>query len=128
VAKGTATGKIEAIAFQGAAYLVVTGEDASFTGVRPARPFDPARGSGAFELAARFHQLTVKDAAFDGGFADPAKSARQATAFGGGVRWYLDRNVKLVADFEHTTFAGGAASGGDRPSENLVIGRVQTVL
>ncbi len=45
-------------AWQVAASFVLTGEKAAFTAVTPAKPFDPAKGQwGAFELAARVHQL-----------------------------------------------------------------------
>ena len=40
------------------------------------------------------------------------------------MNWYLARAIKLVADYEHTTFAGGTATG-DREAENFVVTRVQ---
>lgn len=121
VAKGATRGRIDATSWQAALSWVVTGEAAGFNGV------NPAAGYGAFEVAARYEELVVDSAAFTDGFADAAKSAKRARAFGGGVRWYLGRNIKVLVDFEHTDFEGGAATG-DRAGENVVETRVQTVL
>jgi phosphate-selective porin OprO/OprP len=112
-------------AWQVAASWLVTGEKATSTGVKPHRAFDPGRGQwGAFELAARVHQLKIGADAFDLGFADIKKSARQATAWGVGLNWYFNRNIRYVVDFEHTRFDGGAATG-DRENENVFFFRAQ---
>ena len=50
-----------------------------------------------------------------------------ALAVGGGVRWNAVRGVRVYVDFEHTSFDGGAAAGADRPAEDVVLTRVQTV-
>jgi phosphate-selective porin OprO and OprP len=100
-------------------------EPASFSGVRPKRPFDPAAGAwGAVELAGRVNGLTVDDTAFTLGFADATRSARKASAWAVGLNWYLNRNVKFVTTYERTTFEGGARSG-DRPAENALFFRAQ---
>jgi hypothetical protein len=41
-----------------------------------------------------------------------------------GLNWYLARAIKVVVDYEHTTFTGGTAAG-DREAENFVVTRVQ---
>ena len=41
-----------------------------------------------------------------------------------GVNWYLAKAIKVVVDYEHTTFTGGTATG-DREPENFVATRVQ---
>ena len=41
------------------------------------------------------------------------------------VNWYLTKQVKVSVNYEHTTFEGGAADGGDRPSEDFVVTRFQ---
>ena len=46
-------------------------------------------------------------------------------ALGLGVNWYLTKQVKVSVNYEHTTFAGGAADGADRPSEDFVVTRFQ---
>ncbi len=118
------------MAWQLAISWVLTGERASYKGVSPASNFDPAAGTwGAFEVAARYTELTVDDEAFDLGYADPLRSARQARAWAAGLNWYLNKNLKAQLNFEQTAFEGGArtVSGdeADRETENLVVSRVQ---
>lgn len=127
---GTAvrSGTIDTTAWQLAASWFMTGEEASFRGFKPNSVFSIDKDTwGAFELAARYHQLTVDDRAFDGGlnsYADPAVSARKATGYSLGLNWYLNQNVKWVLNYEHTSFEGGAPGGGDRPDEQAVLTRV----
>jgi len=65
IAKGTANARLENSAWQVAGSLVLTGEKASYFGVAPAKPFDPAKRQwGALEIAARISQLEVDDDAF----------------------------------------------------------------
>ena len=35
--------------------------------------------------------------------------------------------VRLMLDYDSTTFTGGAKGGGDRPDEDLLMSRVQFV-
>jgi phosphate-selective porin OprO/OprP len=127
---GTAvrSGTVDSTAWQLAASWFLTGEEASFRGFKPNSVFAVGKdGWGAFELAARYHQLSIDGAAFDGGaasFADPAVSARKATGYTLGLNWYLNQNLKWVLNYEHTTFEGGAPDGGDRPDEQAVLTRV----
>ena len=105
--------------------IALTGDKASYAGVRPAKPFDPSKGQwGALEVAARVHQLELDKGAVDAGAIDPTKSARKLSAWGAGLTWSLTRNVKLLADFDHVSFEGGAAAG-DRESENVFLARTQ---
>ncbi|HEY6549293.1 MAG TPA: porin, partial [Vicinamibacteria bacterium] len=102
-----------------------TGDKASFAGARPKKPFDPSKGQwGALELAARVHQFEVGAEAIDAGLIDPSKSVREISAWAVGLNWSLTRNIKQVADYEHVSFKGGAASG-DRESENVIFIRTQ---
>lgn len=122
---GTSTVKKKLVndAWQVAASFVLTGENASYKGVSPKNPFDPVIGRwGAVELAARYSRLKVDDDAFPV-FADIRKSAREAKSWAGGVNWHLNRNVKIVADYEQTTFTGG--NTGDRESEKVILSRFQ---
>ncbi len=90
---------------------VLTGEDASYTGVIPKQPFDVKAGTlGAWEVALRIARLDIDSAAFPV-FADPAASVHSATCYGVGVNWYLSRNLKLQVDVEDTRFDGGAPNG-----------------
>lgn len=126
VANGRSSDTLRNEAWQVAASWVLTGETPSLRGVRPANPFDPANGAwGAFELKARIGELTIDDAAFSGGFAQAARSAKSAEAAGVGLNWYLTRNAKFSLDYEQTTFEGGAADNADRPDEKVVIARAQ---
>ncbi len=112
-------------AWQTAASYVLTGEKASFKGVKPKNSFKPSEGKwGAVEVAARYNELRVDTDAFPL-FASATQSARRARAFGGGVNWYLNDNVKAVVGYEHTLFAGGAAAGANRPSEKVVQTRLE---
>jgi phosphate-selective porin OprO/OprP len=119
---------VDTTAWQLAASWFLTGEEASFRGFRPNSVFAVGKdGWGAFELAARYHQLSIDGAAFAGSaasFADPAVSARKATGYSLGLNWYLNQNVKWVLNYEHTSFEGGAPGGGDRPDEQAVLTRV----
>ncbi len=116
-------------AWQVAFHWFVTGEEEAYRGFTPGTVFSPANGTwGAFELVARYHELDVDDDAFAGGansFADPATQASKASAWGLGASWYLNQNVKIVLDFDHTTFDGGAAGGANRGDEEVLLSRVQ---
>jgi phosphate-selective porin OprO/OprP len=113
-------------AWQTTATFALTGEKASYSGLRPTEAFEPGKGKwGALELAARVNGLEIGTEAFNEGLVEPAKSIRKAFAWAVGVNWYLNRNVKQVVDFERTTFTGGAADGTDRPAENAFFIRTQ---
>jgi phosphate-selective porin OprO/OprP len=118
--------QISGSAWEATASVCLTGEAASYAGVRPEKPFDPSKGHwGALELAARVHGLELGREAFDGGVVDGAKSAREVFAWAVGVNWSLTRNVKQVVDFERATFTGGGADGADRAPENAIFIRTQ---
>ncbi|MCE9612647.1 MAG: OprO/OprP family phosphate-selective porin [Lentisphaerae bacterium] len=124
VTRGPATTSLANEAWQIAAAWVLTGESASYKGVTPDHPFAPAEGHwGAFELTARYGELTVDDAAFPE-LADISKSARAVQAWGVGLNWYLNRNLKAVVDYDVSTFDGGAPTG-DRPDEQALFTRLQ---
>jgi len=114
-------------AWQIAASYVLTGENASYKGVVPRSDFGPGEGGGwgAFEVAARYHELSVDPDIFDTGFASPLTSAEAARAWGVGLNWYLNRWVKLMLDYDRTAFDGGGPAGGDRPTESVVFVRWQ---
>jgi phosphate-selective porin OprO/OprP len=117
---------LDASAWQATATFVLTDDKASYSGLRPtSRPFDPSKGHwGALELVARVHGLELDAASVDNGLVDPTKSVREISAWAVGLNWSLTRNVKQMADFEHVSFKGGAASG-DRESEKTFFIRTQ---
>jgi phosphate-selective porin OprO/OprP len=52
-------------------------------------------------------------------------AARLARAYGVGLNWYLNQNLRWSFNYEHTRFEGGAASGGNRPDEQALFTRFQ---
>jgi len=113
-------------AWQIAASYVITGEAASYRGVVPVKPFRGSEGGrGAWEVAARYHELSVDDEIFDEGFASRTQSAENARAWTVGVNWYMNPFVKLSLNFDQTFFEDGGSDGGDRPTESAVLSRFQ---
>jgi phosphate-selective porin OprO/OprP len=111
-------------AWQASGSYFLTGEHAGFRGPTPKKPFDLQAGTfGAIELAARYGELDIDDDAFPL-FANPASAASKARGLGLGVNWHLNKQIKVVLSYEHTTFEGGAADG-DRASEDFVVTRFQ---
>ena len=124
--KPTVTARLENSAWSVTGSWLLTGEDATYGNVTPKSFFVPSAGKwGALQLVARVNRLDVDAATFSGGFADAAKSVRQATAWGAGINWIWNSNVKLVLDYERTRFKGGAAGAADRPTEKSVQTRLQ---
>ena len=124
--KGTTHTTLTNTAWDIAGSVVLTGEKASYGGVKPRRAFDPAAHAfGAVELAARYGELRVGDDAFTAGLADAAKAPRKSSELGLGINWYLSENLKYQLNLEHTTFEGGAAAGANRPAENAFLFRAQ---
>jgi phosphate-selective porin OprO/OprP len=124
---GRRTATLDTSAYQLATSWFLTGEEASYRGFKPINVFSLANHTwGAFELVARYHVLDPDDDAFLGGsasFADPTVSARKATAYGLGLNWYLNENLKWVLDYEQTRFDGGAANDADRADEKVFLTR-----
>ena len=117
-------------AWQIEAGWVLTGEDASYKGVSPKKNFDPHHGGwGAFELVGRYGVLDVDNDVFKGSrpFASAATSATKARAWGVGLNWYLNKNVRLALNYFQTDFAGG--DKGSNPvtqrNEKAFLTRVQ---
>jgi len=104
---------------------VLTGERATPRGVTPRNALDVAKGSwGAIELTARYHTLTLDDLVVPI-FVSSANTANQASAWDAGVNWYLNRAVKLTAEYEETRFEDGGAATGVRPIERAMLTRFQ---
>jgi phosphate-selective porin OprO and OprP len=108
----------------------ITGEEAAFRGFTPGSTFQPGKpGHGAWELVARYHELDIDDDAFAGGalsFANPLTAVSRISAYGVGVNWYPWNTVKLSANYELSSFEGGAALGtavADRADERAFFTR-----
>jgi phosphate-selective porin OprO/OprP len=124
VTRGGAAADLQHTSWQAAASWVIAGGEASYRGVNPKQVFDPASHTwGAFEIAARYSKLDLDDKTFPL-FANPASSPRSAAAWAVGLNWYLNKNVRVMLDYERTRFDGGAA-GGDREDENILFSRFQ---
>lgn len=130
----TYTENLNHTAYNVVAGWVVTGENATWKGVTPRAPLDPANGTwGAVEVVARASQLKLDDDTFynttyANGVASRAASVSRATAFGVGVNWYWSRQVKFSGSYEHTTFQDGAGTDNaptDRETERFVNARLQ---
>jgi phosphate-selective porin OprO and OprP len=114
-------------AWQVQAGFMLTGEDESYYGVKPARNFNPAEGGwGAWEIKARVGGLGVDDDLFKDKFASDTTSAETATEYGGGFNWYLNSNVKLDFEYLWTAFYKGATHG-DHPGEGAFLSQAQIV-
>jgi phosphate-selective porin OprO and OprP len=112
-------------AWQAAASIALTGENASYKGLIPASPFDPFKGTwGAFEVAGRYNEIDFDSDSFPV-FANPALSVGRAQGWTAGLNWYLNRYVRVMANFDHTWFNGGRANFRDRKSEDTILTRLQ---
>lgn len=116
-------------AYQVQATYVLTGEKKGLGATAPRKNFDPRNhGWGAVELAARIGDFSVERGIYDYGFAASGITPRRAREWAGGVNWYLNRAVKIACDYGHTNFGGGAAAGGNRPAERVILTRLQIYL
>ena len=131
VRNGTHSADLQNTAWEIAGGWVLTGEDATFNGVAPRHPFNPRNGDwGALQLVARYAELDVDKAAFPN-FANPAVSASEAHAWGVGLNWYLNKNIRVNTSYSRTTFTGGGSAGTTAPAavtqhpEDVFFTRVQ---
>ena len=120
------TERAYASAWQIAGAWVITGENTSWRGVLPSRPFDIATGElGAFEIAARYSRLDLDPDLFDGDvFLDGAKYPEATEEWTIGLNWHLNRFVKLAFNYEHIDFTSPAGNP-DKPSEGVFLTRLQ---
>ena len=111
-------------AWQASGSFFLTGEKAGFRSPTPKKVFDPTqKGFGALEVVARYGELDVDDDAFPI-FASPTSSITKERSAGVGLNWYLNKQIKVAVNYEHTTFDGGAADG-DRKAEDFLVTRFQ---
>ena len=123
VRQGTVQDTVQNRAWQVSTSYVLTGERAA-PRIVPHRALDPKSGGwGAVELTARYHTLEL-DKDFLTRWSTAAIGVEWARAWDAGVNWYLNRGVKLTAEYQEVRFRGGATDG-DRPTERGVLTRVQ---
>ncbi|HZV61908.1 MAG TPA: porin [Methylophilaceae bacterium] len=130
VARGGNEDTLEHDGWQLAGTYVLTGEENSFKGITPKRPFDLDKGQwGAWEVALRYSELNVDDAAFDDAaaarFASATSTTESAESWAAGVNWYLNKFVKLQTTFEQTKFDSAFANVRDRDTERVLFSRFQ---
>jgi phosphate-selective porin OprO/OprP len=124
VSRAATSAKLKHRAWQLAGSFTLTGEPASYRGLSPKKSFDQATGVwGSFEVVARYNVLEIDKDSFPV-FSNPQSSAQKASAWAAGLNWYLNRNVKIMLNYEQTAFKGGAASG-DRQDEKAFLTRFQ---
>lgn len=118
---------------------VLTGENNSFTAIKPKSNFDPsARTWGAFQAAARYSQMDLDANNFKNFgtskapsylLADPRASVSKAQSWELGLNWLLNENVKIMTNYQQTYFTGGASNnqGGviNRQMEKAFLTRFQ---
>lgn len=82
-------------------------------------------GIGAWMVSARYAGMLIGEGAYAGvaasQLANPANTARTAQDFGLSVNWYPVPNLKVMLDYDHTTFS----DGGYGPTEHALVTRVQ---
>jgi phosphate-selective porin OprO/OprP len=118
---------------------VLTGEDNTFQSVKPRTAFDPEHGHwGALQLVSRWSELDVDADSYRNlgstikpfYLLDPGKSISHASSWALGTNWFLNRNFRIMAEYEQTYFKGGAGSLGNvlnRPMEKVFGTRFQLV-
>ena len=127
VVKKTTSGTLRNAAWGVTGSVVLTGEKNTYNGVRLRNSFEPAKGFrhiGAVELAVRTSQVRIDNGAFPI-FASPKTAARQATEYGIGINWYLNRFVKLSTDYEHTRFDMATSTAPPLHDEKVLMNQVQ---
>lgn len=108
---------------------VLTGEDATYTGVTPSKRFDPAAGTwGAFQVAARVSHLDIDDDVFPV-FAAAATNASQVDSFGLGLNWFMTNSVTLMVNYLQSSFETEIAPTAMllKTGEKALITRLQVV-
>lgn len=139
VTLGTNHRSLDHDAWQATVSYILTGEEASYGGVRPNQPFNPnSNGWGAWELVARYNEMNLDSQTFVGtngvlgsanSLADYKTKAKSAQAWGVGLNWYLNNYTRFTLDYEQTGFdwgnGGTATNPLDRPDEKSMIGRLQ---
>lgn len=104
---------------------VLTGEQASYSGVIPRRPFGIRSGGwGAWQIVGRYEELHVDSGAFPT-YASPATSASDAHAWSAGLNWYLNNDLRANVSFSRTVFTGGGGGTVTGQSENVLFTRMQ---
>ena len=106
---------------------VLTGENASYDGVKPLENFNFENGGlGAWEVIGRFGKLNIDKDTFP--IYATATAANQivnaATERTIGLNWYLNQSLKINTAYSDTDFSGGFGPSG-RETEKVYLTRFQ---
>lgn len=126
VGKTKTFGTVENSAWNIAVSYLLTGDQNSWKPVNPRHRFSLKEGGwGAWELAARYGELSIDQAAFP--LFAPSSSASKINSWGIGLNWYLNKNLKFNFDYEQSHFTGGSKTPGNvtAQDEQLFISRAQ---
>jgi phosphate-selective porin OprO/OprP len=106
---------------------VVTGEEKSFRGVKPAHPLTAsAAGPGAFQLALRYSDLDLDEGLIDGGLVAASSFPDGVRTWDVGLNWYTTAHTKVMLHFLHTQYEQDVTIQGDsRGSENALLLQLQ---
>ncbi len=109
----------------------ITGEEiVTRKEVDPLRPFDwrdPLNNPGAIELYSRIAYVNAGKVAYQSGLVDPRLWSRNATVLDTGANWYVNRFVRVFADWQFSDFGSKVSLGGGRftRTENMFWLRTQ---
>jgi phosphate-selective porin OprO and OprP len=125
VRRGAATTELTHTAWQLSGTWVITGENASYRWYKPAHGFDPGddparRGWGGVALVARYNAFAADEASFPVYAASSA--VQEAKGWALGLDWSLQKQVRLLLDYEVTSFSG---LGQPRADERVLFSRLQ---
>jgi phosphate-selective porin OprO and OprP len=126
VRRGILTAELGNTSWQATGVWVLSGEPLSLRWFTPARGFDrdeddpEERGRGGFALAARYHAFSADPDSFPTFAASGA--TQQARAWAVGLDWTLQRQTRLLFDYEVTEFDG---RGAPRQDEKVLFTRLQ---
>jgi phosphate-selective porin OprO/OprP len=119
-------GTVENGAWNVAVSYLLIDDQASWKPVNPRHRFSLREGGwGAWEIAARYGELSIDQAAFP--LFAPSSSASKMNSWGIGLNWYLNKNLKFNFDYEQSHFTGGSKTPGSvtAQDEQLFISRAQ---
>ena len=119
------TGRIRNEAWEVQGSVMLTGDKNSYSGFHPRGSFEPRgfRHMGAVELALRYAQVGIDPGAFP--LFASSTAVQQAHATGIGLNWHLNRYVKLMTDYEYTTFKMASTKATPVSAENVLTSRIQ---
>ncbi|RRJ97716.1 porin [Opitutaceae bacterium TAV4] len=105
---------------------VLTGEAATKSGVSPKNAFNWENGTwGAFEVVARVSGADIDGKLFDGSGLSDTTNITGAFAYGAGLNWYLNNNIRALFNVEKTNFSGGHSGANTNDNELYFFTRLQ---